>query len=83
MAKVKTTLSIDDRLMRMIRVRAARAGRSQSDILEEALLEGLGVIDRIRAKANLSEEDAVALAGAAVHEVRAAGARGAKRMRKA
>lgn len=83
MAKVKTTLSIDDRLMRIIRVHAARSGRSQSDVLEEVLLEGLGVIDRIRAKANLDEEEAVALASAVVHEVRAADARTTKRKRKA
>jgi plasmid stability protein len=83
MARVKTTLSLDDRLMRIVRVRAARTGRSQSDVLEEALRDGLGVIDRMRAKANLDEEEALALASEAVHEVRASEARRAKRSGKA
>ena len=83
MAKVKTTLSIDDGLMRRVRVRAARSGRSQSDVLEEALKEGFGVIDRIRVKANLGEEEALELASRAVHEIRASEARRGKPRRKA
>jgi len=70
MAKVKTTLSIDEGLMRQVRVRAARTGRRDSEILEAALREGLGIIDRMRAKAGLSEEDAHDLAHRAVHEGR-------------
>ena len=62
MARVKTTLSVDESLMRRIRVRAARTGRRDGEVLEEALREGLGVIERIRAKAGLSEDDALALA---------------------
>lgn len=71
MARVKTTLSIDESLMRQVRVRAARSGKSQSEVLEAALREGLGIIERIRAKAALSEEDALDIASKAVHEVRA------------
>jgi plasmid stability protein len=69
-AKVKTTLSLDDDLMRQVRIRAARSGRSQSDVLEAALREGLGVIDRIRAKARLPEDEALDLASQVVHEIR-------------
>ncbi len=71
MAKVKTTLSIDENLMRQVRVRAARSHRSQSDVLEAALREGLGVVERIRSKARLDEEEALELASMVVHEVRA------------
>jgi hypothetical protein len=71
MAKVKTTLSVDEVLMRQVRVRAARAGTSQSEMLERVLREGLGVLDRLRAKANLDEDEAVRLATEVVHEVRA------------
>ena len=71
MAKVKTTLSLDETLMRQVRVRAARSGTSQSEMLERALREGLGILDRLRAKANLDEEEAVRLATEVVHEVRA------------
>jgi plasmid stability protein len=70
MAKVKTTLSIDEGLMRQVRVRAARTGRRDSEVLEAALREGLGIIDRIRAKTNLEEEVAYALANEALHEAR-------------
>ena len=70
MARVKTTLSIDEGLMRQVRVRAARTGRRDSEVLEGALREGLGVIDRIRDKARLSEDDAEVLAHRVVHEGR-------------
>jgi plasmid stability protein len=70
MAKVKTTLSIDEGLIREVRVRAARTGRRDSEVLEAALREGLGVIDRIRAKTNLSEEAAYKVAHQAVQEAR-------------
>lgn len=73
MAKVKTTLSLDEKLMRHIRVRAARTGRTQSDVLEQALREGLGVIDRIRSKNGADEEEALDAASRAVHEIRSEG----------
>ena len=72
---MKTTLSIDETLMRQVRIRAARSSRSQSEVLEAALREGLGVIDRIRAKARLSEDEALDLASEVVHEVRGQGRR--------
>lgn len=71
MAKVKTTLSLDEQLMRHLRVRAARTGRTQSDVLEQALREGLGVIDRIRSQNEAEEQEALDLASQAVHETRA------------
>jgi len=60
--------------MRQVRVRAARTGRRDSEVLEEALREGLGVIDRIRSKARLSEDDAAVLAHRVVHDGRSAAA---------
>ena len=71
MAKVRTTLSLDKTLMRQMRVRAARSGTSQSEMLERTLREGLGILDKLRAKANLEEKEAVQLASEIVHEVRA------------
>lgn len=70
MARVKTTLSVDEELMRHVRVRAARTGRTQSDVLEDALREGLGAIHRVRAKNDADEEEVLGLASEAVHEVR-------------
>jgi plasmid stability protein len=71
MAKAKITLSIDEDLLRRVRVRAARTGRTRSDVLEEALRQGLDVIERIRASARLPEERALDLASEVVHEIRA------------
>lgn len=73
MAKVKTTLNLDADLMRHVRVRAARSGRSQSEVLEEALREGLGVVDRLRWRSEGGEDEALTLASQAVHDVRAEG----------
>lgn len=57
--------------MRHIRVRAARTGRTQSDVLEEAIRQGLGVVQRIRANSRADEEEALSHASEAVHDVRA------------
>ena len=70
MARLKTTLSIDEVLIRRVRVRAARTGQRDSEVLEAALREGLGIIDRMRAKADLGEEEAFPLAHRLVHEGR-------------
>jgi hypothetical protein len=70
MAKRKITLSIDERLLRRIRVRAARSGRPDTEILEVALREGLGILDRTRERADLEEEEAISLASKLVHETR-------------
>jgi len=70
MAWIKTTLSLDEHLLRQIRVRAARSGRRDSEVMEDVLREGLGALDRIRARTHLSEDDADALASSVLHEVR-------------
>jgi plasmid stability protein len=75
MGRLKTTVMLDEDLMREIRVRAARLGRSQSEVLEMALREGLGAIEEIRAKTGLTEDEALKLASEVVHEVRAKNAR--------
>jgi hypothetical protein len=70
MANVKTTVSLDEHLMYQVRARAARTGRTQSEVLETALREGLGALDRLRRRANLGEEEALGLADGVVHEIR-------------
>jgi hypothetical protein len=51
-------------------------------VLEEALKDGLGVVQRMRDKARAAEEDAVALASSVVHDVRAKKLRRSSRGRK-
>jgi plasmid stability protein len=70
MARIKTTLTVDEYLLRQVRVRAARSGRRDSDVLDDVLREGLGVLERIGAAANLGDEEALELASSVVHEVR-------------
>jgi hypothetical protein len=64
MGRTKTTVYLDPRVLRATRVRAARTGKRDSDVVEEALREylGLAVIDRIRARSNLTPEEAEAAA---------------------
>jgi hypothetical protein len=73
MAKRKTTLYVDEDVLRAAKVMAARTGKRDSDIFEEALRQyaGFAVIDRIRARnTDLSPEEAERLADEAVHESR-------------
>jgi hypothetical protein len=72
-AKRKTTVYVDEDVLRAAKVMAARTGRRDSEIFEAALREyaGFSVIDRIRARnTDLSPEDAERLANEAVHESR-------------
>lgn len=72
MPKVRTTLTIDEGVMRAVRVQAARTGKGDSEVIEQALRRDLGfdLLERLWEKADLSEEDAMALALEAQHETR-------------
>jgi plasmid stability protein len=64
MGKVKTTVYVDEDVMRSIRVAAARRGRTVSDVVEDALRRSTlsDAIERIRAKSGLTEDQALELA---------------------
>ncbi|MCL6538951.1 MAG: ribbon-helix-helix protein, CopG family [Acidothermus sp.] len=74
MAKVRTTVTVDDQVLTAVRVRAAREGVSDSQVIEAALRRDLGLdlLDRLWAKNDLSEDDAIALAIEAQHATRRA-----------
>ena len=74
MPKVRTTVTLDEGVMRALRVAAARTGRRDSEVIEDALKRHLGfeLLDRVWARNDLSEEEALALANEAVHETRRA-----------
>lgn len=74
MARRKTTVTIDEDLLRAAKVAAAREGKPDYVIFEEALRQrlGVGLIDRLRAgfvDLELSEEQAMDVA---VRETKAA-----------
>ena len=72
MPKTRTTLTIDEDVLRAVKVRAASSGRGDSEVIEDALRAQLGLdfLDAIWAKAGLAEEDATALATEAQHKTR-------------
>ena len=74
MAKVRTTLTIDDSVMRAVKIRAARTGRGDSEVIEESLRRDLGLdlLERLWAGSSMSEDAAMRLAVEAQHETRRA-----------
>jgi hypothetical protein len=72
MAKVRTTLTIDEDVLRAVKVRAARTGKGDSAVIEEALRRQLGfdLLDRIWQNADLSDDEALSLAVEAQHQSR-------------
>lgn len=74
MAKTRTTLTIDEEVLLAVKVRAARTGKGDSEVIEEALRRDLGLdlFDRLRARNDLSAERAAELAVEAQHATRRA-----------
>ncbi len=72
MTKVRTTLTIDPEVLRAVKVRAARLGKGDSDVIEEALRRDLGLdlLDRLWAATDLDEDAALMLAVEAQHRTR-------------
>jgi len=72
MAKVRTTLTIDPEVLRAVKVRAARLGKGDSDVIEEAPRRDLGLdlLDRLWAANDLDEAEALSLATEAQHRTR-------------
>ena len=67
--KRKTTVYVDDQLLRAARVTAARSGKRDSQVVEEALRAYLGfeLLDSVGRRSCLSEDDALALANEERH----------------
>ncbi|MDF1543150.1 MAG: hypothetical protein P1P71_08555 [Anaerosomatales bacterium] len=72
MAKKKTTVYLDDDVLRGTRIMAARTGKKDYEVVEEALRAYLGmdVLERAWANADLTEDDALRLAVDEVHRFR-------------
>jgi Ribbon-helix-helix protein, copG family len=72
MAKLRTTVTLDERTLRAVRVKATRTGRRDSDVIEEALRRDLGLdlLERVWESADLGEDEALDLAVEAQHESR-------------
>lgn len=75
MDKVRTTLTVDRDVLRAVRVQAARSGRRDSQVIEDALRRylGLQVLEDLWARNDMSEEEAMELALEAQRAVRSRG----------
>jgi hypothetical protein len=65
MAKVRTTLTIDEDVLRAVKLRAAGTGRGDSEVIEDALRRDLGLdaLDELWARVEpLSDDEAMTLA---------------------
>lgn len=71
----RTTITIAPDVLKAVRVRAARTGRRDSEVIEEALRRelGLDLLDQLWAGAELDEAEAMALAREAQAAARSEG----------
>ncbi len=72
MSKTRTTLTIDEEVLRAVKVRAARTGKGDSEVIEEAVRAHLGLdpLDRLWGRNDMGEQEAVELAVEAQHATR-------------
>jgi Ribbon-helix-helix protein, copG family len=72
MSKVRTTLTVDEEVLRAVKIAAARAGKGDSQMIEDALRRylGLDLLDRIWARQHIADDEAMALAIEAQHATR-------------
>ena len=72
MAKVRTTLTIDEDVLRWVKVRAARMGKGDSQVIEESLRRDLGLdmLEQLWKRNQLGEDEAAELAVEAQHATR-------------
>ena len=71
-AKVRTTLTIDEDVLKWVKIRAARTGVSDSAVIEASLRRDLmlDVLDELWGGATMSETKATELAVEAQHATR-------------
>jgi hypothetical protein len=74
MPKLRTTVTLDERVLRAVRVKAARTGKRDSEVIEDALRRDLGLelLGRIWERAELTEDEAIRHAVEEQHEARRA-----------
>lgn len=72
MAKVRTTVTLDGEVLRWVKVRAARTGKGDSEVIEQMLRKelGLDLLDGLWKENNLDEAVATTLAIEAQHATR-------------
>jgi len=64
MPKIRTTLTVEEEILRAVKVKAARIGIGDSELIENALRRDLGMeaVEEVWARSRLGEEEAMSLA---------------------
>jgi hypothetical protein len=72
MSKVRTTVTLDEEVLRWVRVRAARQGKADGQVIEESLRRDLGLdlLEKLWQKNDIDEAEAMNLALDAQHSTR-------------
>lgn len=73
MPKARTTVTLDSDVFRAVKVKAARTGRRDSEVIEEALRRDLGLddLDEIWSRVRPATEDqGIELANVEIHAMR-------------
>ena len=72
MAKIRTTVTLDEAVWKRVKVRAARSGVGESEVIERALRKELGfdLLESLWENADLTDEEAMQIAVEAQHEAR-------------
>ncbi|HEY8951247.1 MAG TPA: CopG family transcriptional regulator [Candidatus Dormibacteraeota bacterium] len=72
MPKIRTTVTLDEEVLKWVKVRAARMGKGDSEVIEDSLRRDLGLelLDRLWSKNQMSEDQATQLAVEAQHSTR-------------
>jgi hypothetical protein len=72
MVRRKTTVYIDENLLKAAKIMAARAGKKEYEVFEEALRQylGLGAVERVWRRNRLREAEALRLAYSELHAAR-------------
>jgi hypothetical protein len=72
MPKIRTTVTLDEEVLKWVKVRAARTGKGDSEVIEDSLRRDLGLelLDRLWSKNQMPENQAAQLAVEAQHSTR-------------
>jgi plasmid stability protein len=73
MAKTRTTVTLDQDVIRAVKIRAARSGRRDSEVIEDSLRRdlGLGALEQLWAQVKpVPEAEGMQLADAELHLMR-------------
>lgn len=64
MPKTRTTLTIDEEVLKAVKVRAARTGKGESEVIEEAVRRDLGLdlMERLWGRNAMPDDEAMTLA---------------------